>query len=141
MHDAARFNNVFALQMLLDKGCIDPSRQNVVRKMCCDMTVHVIKIVGYDIEKTFYFQSGNTPLHVGAFCGSLESIVLLLNNGSDPNLANEKGELPLHRAVTKGHTDVTKLLIAVTDINAVTKVGALTRAVLNTTLKFQLTTN
>ena len=30
MHDAARFNNIYALELLLEKGCIDPSRQNVV---------------------------------------------------------------------------------------------------------------
>ncbi|KAL5248928.1 hypothetical protein ACHWQZ_G017953 [Mnemiopsis leidyi] len=94
MHDAARFNNIYALELLLEKGYIDPSRQNV---------------------------GGNTPLHVAAYNGNNESVELLLNSKSDPSVINEKGELPLHRAVIQGHIGTAKLLIPVTDINITCK--------------------
>ncbi|XP_063690374.1 putative ankyrin repeat protein RF_0381 [Bolinopsis microptera] len=94
MHDAARFNNIYALELLLEKGCIDPSRQNV---------------------------GGNTPLHVAAYNGHNESVEMLLSNKSDPSVINEKGELPLHRAVSRGHIDTVKLLIPVSDINITCK--------------------
>lgn len=44
---------------------------------------------------------GFTPLTLAAFCGQMEALALLLENGADPNLAaaNPSGVRPLHSAV------------------------------------------
>ncbi|CAB0042007.1 unnamed protein product [Trichogramma brassicae] len=41
-------------------------------------------------------KTGDSPLHLAARNGSKEVTLLLLRNGANPNLANEKGLTPLH---------------------------------------------
>lgn len=96
MHDAARFNNTFALKLLLDKECIDPSRQNV---------------------------GGNTPLHIAAYKGNCQCVAMLLESKSDPSAQNERGEVPLHRAVISEQLETLKLLLPVSDVDSLTTGG------------------
>ena len=40
---------------------------------------------------------GNTPLHWAAFWMMREIIMIMLNNGGNVNVTNDKGETALHR--------------------------------------------
>ena len=43
---------------------------------------------------------GDTPLMVATRCGFVSRVKLLLKHKADASIANEKNELPLHRAAT-----------------------------------------
>jgi len=89
MHDAVRYNNISALQILFQKSNINTSRKNV---------------------------NGNTPLHVAALHGHCESIALLLEHEADPTMMNENNELPIHRAIARSQVGAVKLLATGSDL-------------------------
>ncbi|KAF8354464.1 hypothetical protein PRIPAC_96087 [Pristionchus pacificus] len=51
------------------------------------------------------------PLHAAIECGDLDSIVLLLANGVDPNAKNRQGHRPLYDALLNGDVNVVKALL------------------------------
>jgi hypothetical protein len=53
----------------------------------------------------------NTPLHVAAAYGHLDTAEFLINHGADINAKNEDGWTPLHVAVFNGHLALVKLLL------------------------------
>ena len=56
-------------------------------------------------------KSGNTALHLACQHGYYELAEHLLTNCKcDPNVSNDKGELPLHIAVTQSQLKITELL-------------------------------
>ncbi len=54
---------------------------------------------------------GNTALHFAAQNGQLETAEVLLKNGANPNIQNEKGETPLCLALKKGEEQSGELLL------------------------------
>ncbi|XP_060528049.1 serine/threonine-protein phosphatase 6 regulatory ankyrin repeat subunit A isoform X3 [Cylas formicarius] len=54
---------------------------------------------------------GNTPVHVAAKYGNLQTLLLLLADGGDPVYKNKKGETPLHLASRNCKPDVVNHLI------------------------------
>uniref|UniRef100_A0ABD2VSK0 Uncharacterized protein n=1 Tax=Trichogramma kaykai TaxID=54128 RepID=A0ABD2VSK0_9HYME len=48
---------------------------------------------------------GNTPLHLALMGSHVQTFLLLLNNGADPNLANTEGTTPLHIICEKKYDD------------------------------------
>ena len=54
---------------------------------------------------------GNTLLMLASYNGQLEMTRVLLENGGDPQLANDMGQIPLAGAAFKGDTKMTQLLI------------------------------
>uniref|UniRef100_A0ABD2XJS5 Uncharacterized protein n=1 Tax=Trichogramma kaykai TaxID=54128 RepID=A0ABD2XJS5_9HYME len=46
---------------------------------------------------------GNTPLHLACFGENAKMIKLLMENGADPNSANEEGKTPLHVLCQRNH--------------------------------------
>ena len=62
---------------------------------------------------------GNTLLMLASYNGQLEMSRVLLENGGDPQIANDMGQIPLAGAAFKGNTPMAKLLIEHgADINA-----------------------
>ena len=57
-------------------------------------------------------QTGLAPLQVTVASSNLNLTNLLIIFGSNPNEADENGDIPLHRAVMQGWTDGVKLLVA-----------------------------
>lgn len=58
---------------------------------------------------------GLTPLHIAAYEGSTESVQMLLESGANPNLRDSKDRTALDLAFLGKHTDISGLLIPVTD--------------------------
>jgi ankyrin repeat protein len=62
---------------------------------------------------------GNTLLMLASYNGQLEMTRVLLENGADPQIANDMGQIPLAGAAFKGNAAMAKLLIEHgADINA-----------------------
>ncbi|XP_033936121.1 cyclin-dependent kinase 4 inhibitor C [Pseudochaenichthys georgianus] len=57
---------------------------------------------------------GLTPLHDAARAGYIGSVEKLVQCGSDVNLCEERGNLPLHLAAMEGNLEVIRLLIGLT---------------------------
>ena len=62
---------------------------------------------------------GNTLLMLASYNEQLEMTRVLLENGGDPQIANDMGQIPLAGAAFKGNTEMAKLLIEHgADVNA-----------------------
>lgn len=62
---------------------------------------------------------GNSLLMLASYNGQLEMTRVLLENGGDPQLANDMGQIPLAGAAFKGNTEMAHLLIEHgADVNA-----------------------
>nr|XP_057929469.1 cyclin-dependent kinase 4 inhibitor C [Doryrhamphus excisus] len=57
---------------------------------------------------------GVTVTHDAAREGFLDTVLVLLAHGADVNLADERGNLPLHLAAKAGHAELVRVLTAVT---------------------------
>ncbi|XP_054646059.1 cyclin-dependent kinase 4 inhibitor C [Dunckerocampus dactyliophorus] len=57
---------------------------------------------------------GLTVTHDAAREGFLDTVLVLLAHGADVNLADERGNLPLHLAAKGGHGELVRVLTAVT---------------------------
>uniref|UniRef100_A0A3P9P7B9 BRCA1 associated RING domain 1 n=1 Tax=Poecilia reticulata TaxID=8081 RepID=A0A3P9P7B9_POERE len=55
---------------------------------------------------------GETPLHLAAIKGDVDSVNELLDQGADPNLKDNAGWTPLHEACNLGHLAAAKVLVA-----------------------------
>ncbi|XP_054887545.1 BRCA1-associated RING domain protein 1 isoform X2 [Poeciliopsis prolifica] len=55
---------------------------------------------------------GETPLHLAAIKGDVDSVQELLDQGADPNLKDNAGWTPLHEACNLGHLAAVKVLVA-----------------------------
>uniref|UniRef100_A0A087XH25 BRCA1 associated RING domain 1 n=1 Tax=Poecilia formosa TaxID=48698 RepID=A0A087XH25_POEFO len=55
---------------------------------------------------------GETPLHLAAIKGDVDSVKELLDQGADPNLKDNAGWTPLHEACNLGHLGAVKVLVA-----------------------------
>ena len=55
--------------------------------------------------------SGNSLLMLASYNGHLETARLLLERGGDPELGNDRGQLPLAGAAFKGDTEMARLLL------------------------------
>uniref|UniRef100_A0A3P9B7E3 Cyclin-dependent kinase inhibitor 2C (p18, inhibits CDK4) n=1 Tax=Maylandia zebra TaxID=106582 RepID=A0A3P9B7E3_9CICH len=69
---------------------------------------------------------GLTVTHDAAREGFVDSVRVLLNYGADVNIADERGNLPLHLAASKGHLEVVRLLIGYTENRGVRNNDGLT---------------
>ena len=107
LHDAVFKGRVDVTQVLLDHGA------NVKLETKADETaLHILSRGKYDCEEhgvgiaRLLLEHGvdvhvqdkffNTALHWAAIGGRLEITRLLLDRGSNPNVENEKGRIPLH---------------------------------------------
>ncbi|XP_029558297.1 BRCA1-associated RING domain protein 1 isoform X2 [Salmo trutta] len=54
---------------------------------------------------------GETPLHLAAIKGDVETVTELLDQGADPNLKDNAGWTPLHEACNLGHQGVVEVLV------------------------------
>lgn len=62
---------------------------------------------------------GNSLLMLASYNGQIETTRVLLENGGDPQLVNDMGQIPLAGAAFKGDTEMTRLLIEHgADVNA-----------------------
>ena len=67
---------------------------------------------------------GETPLHVAAFEGTMETVHLLLQHGANPDAATEDGKTPLMNSAKAGHGLIAaQLLAAGADAQAVDNAG------------------
>ena len=66
----------------------------------------------FEVDVNFLWgNEQDTPLHRASMNGDKDVVQLLLDQGADPNKADEEGETPLHWATKKGHKDVVQLLL------------------------------
>jgi cytohesin len=82
MHKAVSNNNLDVVRMLISAGAKIP-----------------------DTPET------DTALHVAARLGYTDMARVLLDNGVDPNITDERSRTPLHVAVSEGHRDIAQLLL------------------------------
>ena len=76
------------------------------------------------VESSSEEDRNNTPLHIAAEKGDVESIQRLIRQGHDINDRNSFGETPLHLAASEGHLNAVKALLRVgADANAVDREG------------------
>lgn len=64
-----------------------------------------------------HLESANSPLHIAASRGDIETANALLQSSSVPEAVNQRnkdGKTPLHLAAENGHVDVLRMLIAAT---------------------------
>ncbi len=62
---------------------------------------------------------GNTLLMLASYNGQLETTRVLLENGGDPQLVNDMGQIPLAGAAFQGNLEMARLLIEYgADVNA-----------------------
>ncbi len=54
---------------------------------------------------------GNTLLMLASYNGQLEMTRVLLENGADPQIANDMGQIPLAGAAFKGNVEMAKVLV------------------------------
>jgi len=54
---------------------------------------------------------GNSLLMLASYNGQIETTRVLLENGGDPQIANDMGQIPLAGAAFKGNTEMARLLI------------------------------
>ena len=64
---------------------------------------------------------GNTPLLAACELGKVESVKILLANGSNPNQANLKAEKPLDLAIKSENKELIDLLMPLTKLLPLTK--------------------
>ncbi|XP_017781810.1 PREDICTED: serine/threonine-protein phosphatase 6 regulatory ankyrin repeat subunit A isoform X2 [Nicrophorus vespilloides] len=62
-------------------------------------------------------EDGQTPVHVAAQYGNLQTLEFLLEDGGDPQYKNKKGETPLHLACKGCRPDVVQHLIDYVKLN------------------------
>ena len=84
LHEAAQFNHLDEVKLLLKKGAAINAANNV----------------------------GITPLHLAALAGHTDMVTLLLANKADVKAKDVFGLTPLHCAAQYGHADTIKVLLA-----------------------------
>lgn len=96
LHDAVRWDDVEAIQILLDNGA--------------------------DIRVGNKYKE--TPLHYAAWQDEQKAASLLIAKGADPNARDSYQLTPLHEAVRYGHTEIARIMLdAGADVNARTEDG------------------
>lgn len=55
--------------------------------------------------------NGDTPLHIALRKKDIKMVSVLLEKGANPNIANQKGEIPFHLVLNLGQLDVIKLFV------------------------------
>lgn len=53
----------------------------------------------------------STALHLASDLGGLDAVRLLLEDGANPNVRNDKGQTPLHLASEWNHVERTRFLL------------------------------
>jgi ankyrin repeat protein len=56
--------------------------------------------------------SGETPLHIVAIWGDVDSALALLEAGAEVDIRGEEDCTPLHEAIMQGHAEVARLLLS-----------------------------
>ena len=125
LHEAAQFNRLDEVKLLLEKGAAINAANNV------GITpLHLAALAGHtdivalllahkaDVKAKDVF--GLTPLHCAAQYGHVSTMVMLLNHGADiESKTNTQGLTPLHWAAFWGHIEGIECLLAHgADINA-----------------------
>uniref|UniRef100_A0A8D8YWX2 Ankyrin-1 n=1 Tax=Cacopsylla melanoneura TaxID=428564 RepID=A0A8D8YWX2_9HEMI len=64
-----------------------------------------------DPKVTSNSQEGLTPLFLAVIKGSLRSVILLLNSGSNVNVSDKNGKMPIHVAAEKGYVEILECLL------------------------------
>lgn len=59
----------------------------------------------------FYFQSGDTPMHVACRYGYLECVMILVEHNITTDMVNENLDTPLLLAITEKHENVAIYLL------------------------------
>ena len=85
LHIATRYSSMQCLKTLLD----DPRRGDFI-----------------DVKETIY---GNTPLHQAAWFNQPECLHILLKEGADPTIENNKGESPSQLATLRQRPDMAQV--------------------------------
>ncbi|KAG0548170.1 hypothetical protein BDA96_01G143600 [Sorghum bicolor] len=85
--------------------------QVVARMGRLDVVRYLVEDLGFDVNHGSA-QFGLTALSSAALDGRLDTVRYLLDNGANPNLQDELGQVPLHCAAKYGHAEVTELLLS-----------------------------
>jgi ankyrin repeat protein len=88
---------------------------NIVHSACYDGNLNVLKSLLDDNKLTSFIDLQDyyrwTPLHIAAYMNRIDVVELLIENGANTTLCNDKGHSALHFACSKGHVEIVKLII------------------------------
>lgn len=93
---------------------IIPDSMNVLSLLYFFWSLNIILFIyNHDVQSPKAFdESGSTALHKASANGHLEVLKLLIQHGSDVELADMSGCTPLHLAARNGHLTCVKFLIS-----------------------------
>ena len=104
------------LEIELENGvCVDETSNNAEAILWSSVANRksVTKLLikyGANVNMRSRFMN-HTPLHCAAGANALETTILLLENGANPENKNENGNTPLHEACESDSVDIIKLLL------------------------------
>ncbi len=100
----ARGGDVAQVKALLDKGADPNARGGIARPLQIAASggrLEMMKaLIDHGANVNGKSPTGGTALHAGAIQGGVDVVRFLLARGADPKAANDRGETPLHMAVT-----------------------------------------
>jgi ankyrin repeat protein len=71
-----------------------------------------VLLVGCGTTHQGIVQAPDISIHKAARVGHIEAVKQHLEAGSDVNAKDDKGRIPLHRAVGRGYKEIVELLLA-----------------------------
>ncbi|XP_042195390.1 ankyrin repeat and SOCS box protein 14 isoform X2 [Callorhinchus milii] len=128
LHDAARLAKKDLVNLLICSGAaVDPQSAYGITPLALAAQNGFTEVVEILLKKGADVLSqasdGVSVLFEAAASGNPDCVSLLLAHGADANVPKYSGHLPIHRAAYRGHCQVLKQLIPVTDHSAIKESG------------------
>uniref|UniRef100_A0A671YFU5 Ankyrin 2 n=1 Tax=Sparus aurata TaxID=8175 RepID=A0A671YFU5_SPAAU len=118
LHIACKKNRVKVMELLVKYGASIQAITEVSNTPECNLneqklsfSLNLVGVHDGSRPGCYHMCSGLTPIHVAAFMGHLNIVLLLLQNGASPDVSNIRGETALHMAARAGQVEVVRCLL------------------------------